>query len=134
TTPGGVWTRTNTMASVSPTGTVIGPAPGIDTIVYLIVASCGSTVKAEAIVTVNPLAITGPITGPGSVCQGSHITLLDAAAGGTWHSSNTSGVTIDGTGRVTALLPGTYTISYIITNSCGTDTAKRLLIVDPLVP
>ncbi len=131
---GGTWTRTNTTAFVSDSGKVFGVSPGVDTIVYIVTGACGSTAMALATVTVNPLAIADPVTGPGVVCQGAHITLNDAAAGGSWFSSNTAGATIDAAGYVTAILPGTVTISYVVTNSCGTDTARSSIQIDPLHP
>ncbi len=120
-TPGGYWQSSNIdIASIDPfLGTVVaGTVPGIDTITYT--ASCA----VSYIITVNPAP--PPITGPGSVCTGSAITLLDAITGGTWTSSNTAAATVGlGTGIVTG---GTVTssafvtITYTAPSTCATTT------------
>lgn len=49
-------------------------------------------------------------------------TLTDYATGGTWASSNTAAATIDANGLMTCVANGTSTISYSLTNGCGTTT------------
>src|SRR5207244_16989 len=55
-----------------------------------------------------------------SVCKGYVKLLAGSPAGGTWTSSNTSVATIGTTGIVTGVAVGTATISYSMSNSCGT--------------
>ncbi len=66
----------------------------------------------------------GAITGPDTVCLPSSITLTDAAPGGTWSASNTH-ASVGTTGIVTGLSPGPDSISYKVTNTCGTATATH---------
>jgi hypothetical protein len=71
-----------------------------------------------------------PITGAANLCAGNTITLADATPGGTWASTNTGVATIDASGVVTGVAPGTTTISYTITNGQCTNAATVDLTVD----
>ena len=64
-----------------------------------------------------------PITGPTTLCALGTITLTDTATGGTWASSNTSLATISG-GDVSGVAAGLDTITYSVTNGCGTTTVS----------
>ncbi len=127
---GGVWSSSNTSAAVTG-GVVTGAAEGTDTISYSVTSSCG-TVVTSAIVTVNPLPDAGSITGPASLCIGSSATYADAAPGGVWSVSNAD-ATITGGGFVTPFVIGTDTISYSVTNSCGTAVATSVLSIGALL-
>lgn len=79
------------------------------------------TTKSNAI---TMIIETGPpnsegldVTGPDSVCKGDTITLAGTVAGGAWSSGNTN-VSV-AAGMVTGLLEGVDTISYTLTNACG---------------
>ena len=128
-TPGGTWSATNSNAGVTTTGVVFGINPGVDTIYYTVTNSCGSA-SAIKIVTILPTPIAGTITGASSVCTSATITLTDAITGGTWSSSNTSVATITATGMVTGVATGTTTISYLVTNACGSAVATQLITVN----
>jgi uncharacterized protein YjdB len=118
---GGTWSSSDTMvASVSSAGAVSGRTPGSATISYTVSNSYGCSQSATTAVTVNPSPAISPITGPTSMCSGSTLTVSDAAAGGTWSSSNTPVATIDpSTGVVIGLATGTATLTYSITNAYG---------------
>ncbi len=110
---GGVWSSSNTFASVgSASGVVTGLWPGDATISYAI----GSCVATKVVST---YAIS-PVTGGGSVCVGSTIVLNDATIGGSWSSTNTSVATAltagAGIGDIFGVSTGTVTIIY--TNDC----------------
>ncbi len=126
--PGGVWTATNTNATVSG-GIVTGAIAGVDTIYYTVTNSCG-TATAGATVTVNPLPFAGAITGPSSVCIGTMATLTDAAPGGAWSAANAN-ATVTG-GIVTGVFAGIDTILYSVTNGCGTSVASATITINPL--
>lgn len=79
-----------------------------------------------------PVLAIDPITGPTTVCAGSTITLSDAAASGTWSSSNPTVAAVGAstgivTGTLSASTPGTATISY----TTSTETATMDITVDP---
>lgn len=124
--PGGSWSASNGNATVFG-GNVMGVSPGLDTISYTVTSGCGS-VSAQAVVLVNPLPDAGAISGPANLCIGTPFTYSDPAPGGVWSSSNTS-ATVSTAGVVTPLFSGTDTISYSVTNSCGTATAIRIIAI-----
>ena len=123
-TTSGSWTSGNTATATvgSSTGIVTGLASGTATITYTL-GACAVTM----VVTVNTSPVAGTITGLSSVMAGSNITLIDAMAGGTWSASNGS-ATVTG-GIVHGVAAGIVTISYTVTNSCGTVAATKLVSV-----
>ncbi len=126
--PGGVWSCTNSNATINSTGVVTGVSTGTDTVNYTITTTCG-TVIATHIVTVT--SSVAPITGPSSVCVGSSITLSDASPGGTW-SVATSAVS---SGIVYGATAGTETITYTIAGCGGTlsTTATITVLALPVI-
>ncbi len=125
---GGTWTSISpAIATISATGIVSGAAPGTDSIRYTVTNLCGSSHTVVPI-TVNPLPHAGTITGQDSVCITNSITVADTAPGGTWTAGNTN-ISVDGTGLVTGLAIGSATISYAVSNSCGTDAALKTVVV-----
>jgi hypothetical protein len=125
TTSGGVWSSSNnTIATVSASGAVSVLAPGTVTISYINGNSCGyDTATHDIVIAPQPFAdtITGALLG----CVGSLITLTDTASGGVWSSSAPAIASVSASGVVTALAAGTATISYSVTNSCGTAVATH---------
>jgi len=128
TTSGGVWTKTNTHASVSASGIVSGVTAGMDSILYTVTNSCGTAYDTLAI-TVLPAASAGTITGASAVCVGTSTTLHDAVTGGTWSSFNSNATVADSI--VTGTATGTDTIYYSVTTTCGTATTKKTLTINP---
>jgi len=135
---GGIWSASNGNATVGPTGSlsglVTGAAAGMDTIRYAVTNTCG-TIAATKIITVNPLPNAGTITGSVNVCVSAAITLADGITGGSWSASN-SNATVGSTGPlsglVTGVTAGADTISYSITNTCGTAMATKTITINPL--
>ena len=123
TTTGGTWSSSNTaVATVGATNGVVSPvANGIATITYSVANACGTS-AATTTVTINVAA--GAITGTTNICVGATNTLTDATPGGTWVSTNPAIATINpSNGVVTGISQGSTTITYIVTNPCGTTTA-----------
>ena len=73
------------------------------------------------------LPTVAAITGSASVSTGANITLTDATVGGAWSASN-GNATVTG-GIVHGVTAGTVTISYSVTNICGTTAATKLVTV-----
>ena len=123
-TAGGTWSSNDIgIATVASTGVVTGVAQGSTTITYTLSTGCIAT----AAITVNPLA---GISGNTSVCSGTSTTLSDATGTGTWTSSNTTVATIgSSTGVVTGNVPGTSTITFVLSAGC---VANTIVTINPL--
>ena len=117
---GGAWSSDPSMP-----GTIsISPVTGIGTVglgaggqAVVIYSLTGTGCARTDTINVDPLF---RITGPGSVCVGSTITLVDGVPGGTWESSNTLVATIDGLGEVTPVssVAGTTMITFTTPAGC----------------
>ncbi len=69
------------------------------------------------------------IQGPATVVAGNNINLTNATAGGVWSSSNTNIATVNNSGVVTAIAPGTDTIRYSVSDACGTYSVFQVITV-----
>jgi uncharacterized protein YjdB len=115
-TTGGYWMSGNTSIATVGTGTgvVTGVTAGVVNIYYSLTTGCG----ASKTITVNPAP--SAISGSGTVCVGTTMTLTDAVPGGTWTSSYVARATIGATsGVVTGVSAGTTTIVYAV-GGCST--------------
>ncbi|MES2701542.1 MAG: FG-GAP-like repeat-containing protein [Bacteroidota bacterium] len=115
TTTGGSWSSaaSSVISGPSATGIITGEAAGTATISYSLSTGC----KTMSVVTVT--AVPAAITGAGSVCAGSMVTLANITAGGLWSSSTLTVATIDdATGIVTGVAAGTSVVSYSIGTGC----------------
>lgn len=74
--------------------------------------------------------VVAAITGATAVCRSANITLANATAGGVWASSNAAIATVNASAVVTGVAAGTVTISYALTNSCGTTTVTKDITVN----
>ncbi len=128
--------------AVTPTGKTYTPNVGFygtDTFIVSVSDAYNSSVDNDTvIVTVDPLPITGAISGSSSVCEGGATTTLSATAtyassGTSWSSSNTSVATVGAsTGDVTGVSAGTATITFTGTNTCGSRYSTFTMTVLPL--
>ena len=129
----GTWSSSNPAAATvnSTTGVVTGIAAGNSIITYAVTTVCG-TATASAPLTVNPVLNAGTISGGSSVCNGSTINLSsNGNSGGSWTCSNPAVATVGAaTGVVTSVVPGNTTITYTVSNGCGTSTATQLITVN----
>src|ERR1019366_5725354 len=112
--PGGTWSCSNTHATIV-AGTVTGVTAGSDIISYTVSNACATRTTTK-VITINPLPDAGTITGSGSICPGSSISLTDTTTGGTWSSANTAIANVSGAGVVTGVTTGVSTILYMVTN------------------
>ena len=127
--PGGSWSSASpAVATIGTAGLVTGLATGTTAISYTVTNVCGSAV-ATHLVTVNTTPTAGTISGVTTLCSGGTTPLTDAAAGGSWYSSNSLIAAVNATGAVTGVATGTATISYTISNSCGSATATTTVSV-----
>lgn len=121
---GGTWSRANPNVSVSATGMVRGRFAGTDTVRYTVINGCGTAI-AEKAMTVNPAPNAGRITGPTGMCLGDTMRVGETVTGGSWYVTN--GVATISGGLVTSVSVGRDTVLYTISNSCGSDTARRTI-------
>ena len=128
---GGTWSAYNSHASISVGGIVTGISFGTDTIAYTVTGSCGSQMVTK-VITINPLPNAGIISGPNTICMGSTATLSDSLSGGVWSSSDVAHATVSGSGVVTSVAAGSSSISYTVTNVCGSSSATVLVTINPL--
>ena len=128
--PGGTWSGSVTgLGTIDPVSGILtaGTTTGVITLSYT--TGCGD--PATTVVTVNLLPDAGTITGPGTVCAASTINLTDLAVVGTWSSSAPSVATVgSSSGVVTGVASGTTTISYTVSNECGTARATTIVSVN----
>lgn len=119
TTTGGTWSATPSSVALigASSGAVTPVAVGIVAITYT-KGSCYATAY-DTIITVPTVS---PITGSTSVCTGSDITLFNTVAGGTWSiTTGASSASVGSTsGIVTGISAGAATVTYAVTNTCGT--------------
>ncbi|PQJ10520.1 hypothetical protein CJD36_011125 [Flavipsychrobacter stenotrophus] len=130
---GGSWSSSAPgTVSVNSSGVITGglSAGGAAIISYTVTNACGTAVDTMA-VTVTGIGSVAPITGTAAVCAGATTLLFDVTTGGVWSSVSTAIATVNALGIVTGVSGGTTTISYTITNSCGSVAATRTVTVGP---
>ena len=126
-TPGGLWSGSNLpIATVSNNGVVTGITSGNAVINYTVSNSCGANAKTYLIF-INDVPFVNNISGNAEVCKGGILQLADVTTGGVWSSSNPTAATIDNNGIVTGEAIGNTTISYAVTNDCGTTTKTTVI-------
>ena len=116
---GGNWSMAN--ANATNTANVInGITAGTDTVYYVISNGCGTDSVWMAL-TINASPVVAALAGRDSVCTGDTLILADSATGGTWSMTNALAVITGGV--VTGANVGMDTVVYVLSNSCGSDTA-----------
>jgi hypothetical protein len=80
--------------------------------------------------TLNVHVPAGAITGSSSVCRTGTIALANAAGGGTWSTAHPTVSTITSSGVVTGVDFGLDTVTYNVTNVCGSYTVTATVRVD----
>ena len=132
------WTNTNTSIGLAATGTGnIAAFTAVNTatlspsvaVISVTPSAGGCTGTAGTFtITVNPSPYSGTITGLSAVCTGSNITLSDVAPTGTWSASNSHAFVTGGI--VAGTSTGVDTITYTVTNVCGTISSTTTVTVD----
>jgi sugar lactone lactonase YvrE/uncharacterized protein YjdB len=124
--PGGVWSCATGLANIdSFTGIVSGVAPGITTISYTDTNACGASTATTPVTVYGAVPTASAISGGGSVCIGTGISLTSATTGGigVWTSSNPSiAYAAVASGIVAGMSQGNAIITYTVVNGCGTAT------------
>ena len=133
TTTGGIWSSDNTLkATVDASGNVTGVASGSVHIVYTVTNISGCTDSAVVNVAVHALPILAGITGTTTVCQLGTTTLSDVTPTGTWSSDDATIASVNATGNVSGVNPGSVNILYTVTSGAGcVDSAIATVTVNP---
>ena len=131
---GGIWTTSDgTIASINlSTGDVTGVAQGLATISYTVTNAFGCPGTATTTDNVIAAPVASAIMGSSSVCLTAVTALSDTSAGGVWSSTDNTIASVDVAGNVTGAGAGVATISYTITNMCGTSAATLSMTVNAL--
>ena len=124
------WTGVSGAFSSTYTTTVSSGA-----IYYRFLDSCSSSglvgYSAGVRLVVNTVPVASAITGTTTIIIGNTSALSDATTGGTWTTSSASIASVNSSGVVTSVAVGTATITYTVTNVCGTDFATASVNVIP---
>ncbi len=114
----------NSTGVTSQSLTVTAPAD------YSVLVNSGNCASAMSLTTtIGSSVAPSSISGATTVVAGSTTQLTSATAGGVWTSDNLAVATIDGNGLVTAKAVGNATITYTITNSCGSSSVTQPITV-----
>ena len=132
TVPGGTWSNTQTAVDAVVANLITAVSTGADTVVYTLTNYCGTNMDS-AYLTALTLPVVSPISGNAGICASGMDTLTDVTVGGTWANMYPAISTIDASGIVTPVAVGLDTISYAVTNFCGTTTVAYPIHVDPVV-
>ncbi len=124
---GGVWSMSNTHATITAGGFVHPVSAGTDTVLYTLTNACGSVADMKAISVDTPLS-AGILSASDSVCMGHAITITSTSAGGVWSSGNVLD-TITTAGVFYGIASGQDTVIYTVSNACGTDTAQKVITI-----
>ncbi len=143
---GGTWSTVGTSGAATinaTTGELFGVSAAVaDTMTIRYSVSYGSCGSADTftLVHINPLPVSGTVTGSNFVYLGYTTTLTTTGASGfNWSSSVPSVATVTNTtpsAIVTGLSLGTTIISYTVSNSCGfaSDTQSMAVLAVPTAP
>ncbi len=124
---GGAWSAASTNIVVSDEGLVTAVSAGTDSVLYSVTNVCGTGVAVTA-VTVTPIPFAGILFGADTLCPGAHASELSSAPGGTWSGGNFAAF-LSPAGVITGITGGVDTITYTVSNSCGTDFINKTVTV-----
>ncbi len=127
---GGTWSLSNTHATMTDS-VITGATTGLDTLSYSLTNRCGTS-SATHVISVITVPDAGTISGSTALCVGGHTTVSSTTTGGTWSLANATATLSADT--LTAIAYGTETVSYIVSNACGADTATLSIAIDSAAP
>lgn len=129
--PGGVWSSSNiSVLAVAPSGAIHGVSPGTAIVTYSLFGAGPTPCYVTYNVTVCALPDVKIVVNPSPtpvLCVGDYTLISGTPGGGTWTSGNPSVAIVNlisttgsmSTASITAISPGTATITYTVTGDCG---------------
>lgn len=126
---GGTWSSSTPAVGTidAATGVLTGIAGGTTDISYTLASGCFVTTTAT--VSLAALPVAGTILGPSDFCQGSLASYTNSTTGGVW-STGIGNATISTSGMATGISAGAEVISYTVSNSCGSVSATKNIVVN----
>jgi gliding motility-associated-like protein len=98
------------------------------------ICTAPTTASSSRYMVVRTAPETAAITGPSALCTGFTFVYIGSIPGGVWSTADPT-VTINAaTGAATGMSAGTATISYTLTNMCGTSVATKVVTVGAVPP
>jgi len=114
------WYKNDTAITGAISQNYTATTAGNYTVMVATTGNCASAASTAVTVTVNTLPVVAAITGTVSIAKNGTSQLASVTTGGVWASSNTAIATVSAAGKVTAVAPGTTTITYTVTaNGCS---------------
>lgn len=132
----GIWSTTSmgNISSVDTTGLVTPAGAGTDTIRYIITNPNGCSDTSSLPIDIIASPTVSSISGTDSLCIGQATQLASLTPDGKWSSSDTTTLSVDTNGYVTATKDGIATINYTVTNAAGcTTTVSMDMYVAPII-
>jgi uncharacterized protein YjdB len=132
---GGVWSSSNTaLATINPSsGLITAIGAGLVNITYTVSGTGGcANASGTRSLTITAQPTAGTLSGNQNLCVGSTDVFASTVTGGVWSSSNSAIATVNAaTGLVTAVAPGTVSITYSVAASggCSGADATRSVVV-----
>ena len=119
-----IWTSADTtIATVNNTGHVTGIAGGSTSITFT-ANGCSSASAIKSIFVKTPPS-PGTLTVSNTLCVGTSAILSSTVTGGVWNIGGATSVSLS-YDTLTGISIGNVTVTYSVTNSCGTDTATAI--------
>ncbi len=127
------WYLNNTLINGQSAATLSVTTPGSYSVEIVSPATCASERSDVTVLTaLSTPTLNGAITGNNTVCEGASTTLSHATAGGTWSSSDPTIASVSSAGVVTGVAGGAVTITYTVSNACGSNSVTFPMTVNPL--
>lgn len=128
---GGSWVAGNANISIDTAGVLSGISAGTALVSYTISNLCATVATTtNIVVTATPTTTALTLGATPLVCVGATTTIPASIEGGTWISSTTGIASVGlNNGIITGVAAGNTTLSYKVTNSCGTGTVTRSITV-----
>ncbi len=126
---GGAWISANpAIATVdSASGLVTGVSAGTVSVAFTVTNTCGTS-SASILMHVG-IAVAGTIHGADTVCVGHSILLSETIGGGVWSTLSDTVASVNDTGLVKGVAPGTGHITYTVTNGFGPASVVKSMLV-----